>query len=148
MQTGGPISPSCYLETPGILRQAPQGLRTGAAASFTPSALILFCAQCEVPWFAEEELCTAPDPSECAVSLQLCPTLCDPMDCSPPGSLVYGILEARILEWVATMPFSRGSSHPRDLTQISCVSCIVGGFFPSVTLVRLFHLPVRWSPHL
>ena len=42
-----------------------------------------------------------------------CPTLCDPMDCSPPASSVHGILQARILEWVA-MPSSRGSSRPRD----------------------------------
>ena len=46
---------------------------------------------------------------------QPCPTLCDPMDCSPPGSSVRGILQARILEWVA-MPSSRGSSWPRDRT--------------------------------
>ena len=52
---------------------------------------------------------------------QLCPTLCDPMDCSPPGSSVHGILQARILEWVA-IPFSRGSSQPKDLTQVSCIS--------------------------
>ena len=44
---------------------------------------------------------------------QLCPTLCDPVDCSPPGSSVHGILQARILEWVA-ISFSRGSSQPRD----------------------------------
>ena len=44
----------------------------------------------------------------------------DPMDCSPPGSSVFGILQARILEWVA-FPFSRGSSWPRDWTRISCV---------------------------
>ena len=56
---------------------------------------------------------------------QLCPTLCDPMDCSLPGSSVHGILQARILEWVA-IPFFRGSSQPRDWTQ---VSCIAGGFF-------------------
>ena len=43
----------------------------------------------------------------CAKSFQLCPTLCDPMVCSPPGSSVHVILQARILEWVA-MPFSRG----------------------------------------
>ena len=43
------------------------------------------------------------------------PTLWDPMDCSPPGSSVYGLLQARILEWVA-MPSSRGSSRPRDRT--------------------------------
>ena len=42
-----------------------------------------------------------------------CLTLCDPMDYSPPGSSVHGILQARILVWVA-MPFSRGSSQPRD----------------------------------
>ena len=48
--------------------------------------------------------------------LQSCPTLCDSMDCSPPGSSVHEILQARILEWVA-MPFSRGSSPPRDQTQ-------------------------------
>ena len=44
-----------------------------------------------------------------SVSCQSCPTLCDLMDCSPPGSFVHGILQARILEWVA-IPFSRGSS--------------------------------------
>ena len=50
--------------------------------------------------------------------------LCDPMDCSPPGSSVHGILQARILEWVATL-FSRGSSWP-GWTQVSCVA---GEFF-------------------
>ena len=49
---------------------------------------------------------------------QSCLTLCDPMDCSPPGSSVHGILQARILECVA-MPSSRGSSQPRDQTQVS-----------------------------
>ena len=44
---------------------------------------------------------------------QLCPTLCDPMDCSPPDSSVCGISQARILEWAATS-FSRVSSRPRD----------------------------------
>ena len=51
--------------------------------------------------------------------------LCNPTDCSPPGSSVHGILQARTLEWVA-IPFSRGSSQPRDRTQ---VSCIVSRFF-------------------
>ena len=49
------------------------------------------------------------------LATQLCPTLCDPMDCSTPGSYVHGILQARILEWIA-IPFSRGSSQPRDQT--------------------------------
>ena len=71
---------------------------------------------------------------------QSCPTLCDPVDC-----IVHGILQARILEWVA-IPFSRGSSQPRDWTQ---VSCIAGGFstswatreahiFPAIILFALF----------
>ena len=65
---------------------------------------------------------------------------CDPMDCSSPGSSVDGILQARILEWVA-IPFSRGSSRPRDR---SWVSCIAGRFFtaespgkPSFTVLQL-----------
>ena len=44
--------------------------------------------------------------------------LCDPVDCSPPSSSIHGILKARILEWVA-ISFSRGSSRPRDRTQVS-----------------------------
>ena len=51
---------------------------------------------------------------------QSCPTLCDPMDCSSPGSSVHGILQARILEWVA-ISFFQGSSRPRDRTLISCI---------------------------
>ena len=49
--------------------------------------------------------------------------LCDPMDGSPPGCSVHGILQARILEWV-TISSSRGSSRPRDRTHVFCVSCI------------------------
>ena len=52
---------------------------------------------------------------------QSCPTLCDPMNCSPPGSSVHGIFQARILEWVA-ISFFRGSSQPRDQTQVSCIA--------------------------
>ena len=54
----------------------------------------------------------------CSVA-QSCLTLCDPMDCGPPGSSVHGILQARVLEWVA-IPFSRESSQTR-------VSCVAGG---------------------
>ena len=46
---------------------------------------------------------------------------CDPMDCSPPGSSVHGILQARTLEWVA-IPFSRGSFQPRKRTLVSCTA--------------------------
>ena len=58
-----------------------------------------------------------------AQSLQLCPSLCNPMDCSPPGSSVHGIFPARILEWV-TISSSRGFSWPRHQTHISYVSCM------------------------
>ena len=91
--------------------------------------------------------------------LQSCLTLCDPMECSPPGSSVHGILQARTLEWVAMLS-SRGPSRPRDRTR---VSCIAGGFFtaeppgkPSVAQSRLSSVlklgkyrlcrPVRCSP--
>ena len=50
------------------------------------------------------------------VKVKSCPTLCDPVDCSLPGSSVHGILQARILEWVA-ISFSRGFSQPRDRTR-------------------------------
>ena len=54
---------------------------------------------------------------------QLCLTLCDLMDYSPPGSSIHGILQARILEWDA-ISFSRGYSSPRDLSRISCVPAL------------------------
>ena len=64
----------------------------------------------------------------CAQSLQSCPTLCSPTDCSPPGSSAHRILQARTLEWVA-VPFPRGSSWPRDWSRAFCSSCIAGRFF-------------------
>ena len=51
---------------------------------------------------------------------QSCPTLCDPVDGSLPGSSINGILQARILEWVS-ISISRGSSQPRDWTHVSCI---------------------------
>ena len=57
-----------------------------------------------------------------ALVAQLYPTLCTPMDCSPPGSSVHGILQARILEWVS-IPFSRGSSWPRDRIHPTILCC-------------------------
>ena len=63
-----------------------------------------------------------------AKSLQSCPTLCDPMDCSPPGFSVHGILE-----WAARLS-SRGSSQPRDWTLIFYVSCIGRQVFYTSTI--------------
>ena len=58
--------------------------------------------------------------SEKSEATQSCLTLCDPMDCSLPGSFIHGIFQARVLEWVA-ISFSRGSSWPRDWTQVSLI---------------------------
>ena len=64
-----------------------------------------------------------------AKSLQSCLTLCSPMDRSLPGSSLHGILQARMLEWV-TMTSSKGSSQPRDQTQVCYVPpSLAGGFF-------------------
>ena len=68
---------------------------------------------------------------------QLCLTLCDPFDCSPPGSLVHGILRARVLEWV-TMPSSRDLPNPGTELTSFVSSVLAGGFFTSST---------TWEPH-
>ena len=73
-----------------------------------------------------------------AKSLQSCQILCDPMDCSLPGSSVHGFLQARILEWVDMPSFWR-SSWLQDGTHISYVSCTGSGFFPTST---------TWEAHL
>ena len=68
-----------------------------------------------------------------AKSLQSFLTLFDPTDYSPPGSSVYGILQERILEWVAR-PSTRGSSQPRDWTCVPGTTCIAGRFFTTEPL--------------
>ena len=73
------------------------------------------------------------------VYFQSCPTLCHPMDCSPQGSFVHGILLARILEWVV-ISSSRGSSLPRNRMFIFCISCI-GRWI-------LYHWAIREAPIL
>ena len=87
----------------------------------------------------------------CAKLLQSYPTLCNPMDCSLPGSSVYGILQARILEWVAK-PSSRRSSQSRDPTQVSCLRHQQAGSLPLVPPGKLFKCMIsgynpiiRWS---
>ena len=66
--------------------------------------------------------CTSPSKSQgVVVSRSVVGLSADLMDCSPPGSSVHGILQARILEWVA-ISFSRGSSRPKDRTRVSCIA--------------------------
>ena len=83
-----------------------------AASSFTYLILVLMAN-------------TQTSVSPCVLVARSCPTLFDPLECSLPGSSVHGILQARMLEWVA-IPFSRGSSSSRDQTR---VFCIAGRFF-------------------
>ena len=66
----------------------------------------------------------------CCLVMKLCPTFLWPLDCSPSGSSVHGIFQARILEWVA-VSFSRGSSQARNQTRIFCIT---GGFFTAEPL--------------
>ena len=74
----------------------------------------------------------------CSVT-RLCLTLCDPIGCSPPGSSIHGILQARILEWVAISP-SRGSPHPRIKSASLASPALEGGFFTFCHLLQiLFH---------
>ena len=73
-----------------------------------------------------------------AKSIQSCLTLSDPMYCSPLGSSVHAILQARILEWVA-IPSSRGSSQTRDRTLISYVSCIGWQVFTASNTCEAWH---------
>ena len=79
---------------------------------------------------------TFPPPALCMLSLQSCLTLCDPKNYSPPGSSVHGILQARILEWIA-MSSSQGSSWPRDLLTSPALA---GGFFTTSAI------PLYWEP--
>ena len=79
-----------------------------------------------------------------AKSLQSCLTLCDPMDCSLPGSSVSGTFQARILELVA-MPFFRVSSWPRDWIH---VSCIAAGFFTDESPGRQMGIVTQLCPTL
>ena len=77
----------------------------------------------------------------CYLVTKLYPTLLPP-DCNPPVSSAHGILQARILEWVATS-FSRGSSRPRDQT---CVSCLAYGFFTTKPPGKpSYHLYDKWN---
>ena len=81
-------------------------------------------------WLVNPNNCASVSSAMSSIHLAMCalsviPTLYNSMDCSSPGSFVHGILQARILEWIA-VPFSKGSSPPRDQTQLSCLA---GRFF-------------------
>ena len=100
------------------------------APTFLPTCPFVFAmlAAWFVSSFSSRSCCSFTNtyPTVCVLVTQSCPTLCDPIDCSPPNSSVHVSFQARILEWVAIL-FSRGSSWPMDQT---AVSCIAGRFFP------------------
>ena len=107
-------------------------IRTVSEISFKFLVLtIAFVYSCEVKW------------SELA---QSCPTLCDPMDSSPPGSSIHGILQARILEWVA-ISFSRGTSRPRDRTRVSHLACRGFTLWATGEAPALYRPPLKQLPY-
>ena len=99
-------------------------------------------------WVREHcSVCLTPPPAMCGLDAQLGPTLYDPMDYIPPGSSDRGILQARILDWVA-ISFSGTCSRSRYWTCVSCVSCIGRQIlYSSATWVALFCLPhcIPWT---
>ena len=109
-----------------------------------------------LPYNSSFSLCTKHTLNLHTVTCQLssvsqsCPTLCDPMDCSPPGSFFHGILQARILEWVAMSSF-RGSSRPMDRTHVFCIYCrqiLYGSCHlerPHVSYIYLNKTEKQWS---
>ena len=105
------------------------------------------------PWTAACQFRLFPTNSRSAKSFQFYLTFCDSMDGSPTGSSVHGILQARMLDWVA-MPSSRGSSQPKDRTHIFCGSCTADRFFTTESPgkpLREWYLNViqwKWWPHM
>ena len=102
---------------------------------------LLLCATCyagDKRWLLLYHMCVSVQFSSVA---QLCSTVCDPRDCSPPGSSVLGILQARILEWVA-IPFSRGIFLTQGLNLSPESPALVGRFF-TIVLPRKPNLSTR-----
>ena len=121
-------SPCQWMGVPKVRKQEREGKEL-----FNQTSYLWLGSETRTPYTMSSHKCFAEIPWSICLILcfvtQLCPTHRDSMDCTPPGSSVHGILQPRILEWVA-MPFSRGSSPPRKWTG---VSCIAGRFFTSWT---------------
>ena len=106
----------------GTEQPCPRGRETSENSQKVP--LLVLCQLCpQLRAQAGYEAGSREDPACCSLSgpqlvVQSCLTLCNPMDCSPPGSSVRGVLQARTLEWAAKA-LPRGSSQPRDRTRVS-----------------------------
>ena len=105
------FSPTCTFHLEDQLAHHNVKSNTADLSDFTPSEKLLFF----FTFTSQRDLVCVR-----AKSLQLCPTLCDPMDSGPPTSSVRGLPQARILEWIAIS--SRGSSWPKDWTHVCCIS--------------------------
>ena len=92
----------------------------GLYFAFT-SPTFQFFIRLYAPWNWDSKYILALSGVSEVLVVQSCPTLCDPVDCSPPGSSIHGIVQAKTLEWFA-IPFSKGPSQPRDQTRVSCIA--------------------------
>ena len=106
---GNPLQCSCLENPRDGVAQSWTWLKRLSSSSSSPGTWLLDCMV---------SMCFA-----CVLSCFSRVRLCDPMECSPPGSSVHGILQARILEWVA-ISFSRGAPRPKDQIQVSYVFCV------------------------
>ena len=129
---GTDLSSGLALEPPEITA-CPQSVLPGAPLQQGWRGPVLQSV-CRFPFLGRLSLPLRARP---AVLLRACSvlSLCDPMDYSPPGPSLLGILQARILEWVA-ISSSRGSSRPRDRTHVSCISFTAGRFFTAEPLAN------------
>ena len=117
------LSPSSFSSSTSLSKRCLKIATFSASHPFSPThTRILVCVFFSV---SKAPFSLWPNMKSCVSRSIVSHSLCDPVDCSLPGSSLHGILQARILEWVA-IPFCRGSSQPRDRTQ---VSCIAGRFF-------------------
>ena len=123
------LYPECWQHLSLSVSQTDRLTGPADAVSITHGFYAAVCQVSHLPGSAVVSLCEQGKLCVCAKSLQLCPTLCNAMDCSPPGSSVHGILQARTLEWVA-MRSSWGSCLPRDGTCISMSLALAQGSLP------------------
>ena len=130
--SAAPVKPSAIGAAPYLLTRTKminlKCLLLWLAVHLLVLSLHSFFSPSKTPFYPDSSLSNSPSELSKRLSFQSLvlaaqsyPTLCEPRDCSPPGSFVHGILQVRILEWVAIL-FSRASSQPRDLTWVSYIA--------------------------
>ena len=137
MDCNKPGSSVCGISQARILERGTNSFPRGSSQSSNGTYISCTGRQVFYYWTTREAQDMNYQSAIRAKLLPSCVTVCKPTDCSPPGSSVHGILQARILEWAA-ISSSRGSSRPRDRTRVSYVSCI-GRKVP-------YHEDQLWSP--